>query len=326
MPPRNSTPSAIALRIAAVALGLAAAVAVTEAAFRLAPSRPEPPAVAYGRITTGERTPDFRGRRYDWSPDRRRIVVLGDSFTWGAGVDEELSYPDRLGAAVRDRLGEQAPDVVNFSSPGWNTPQQLRALRSWFTEVRPQHLVVGYCLNDAEPTGRRIRRQLRRPFFDSPPTAPAVAFLEQHSRAFAWGRGQVLRRRQFEAVGRYYHHLYTDDAKGWRATRRALKGLRVLARDWGAGLTLAVFPIFEQRLDEGYRYHDLHRRVLAVAEDEGIDALDLLPAYADQDPAAMALVPFTDAHPSADAHAIAARVLLEHLDRRGVVANLAGDR
>src|SRR5687767_15186418 len=50
----------------------------------------------------------------------RRVVSLGDSFAWGASVEFEDAYPQRLERALTRRRREPW-EVVSLAMPGMNT-------------------------------------------------------------------------------------------------------------------------------------------------------------------------------------------------------------
>jgi YD repeat-containing protein len=83
---------------------------------------------------------------------------------------------------------------------------------------------------------------------------------------------------------------------------------------------LVVFPIFDSQLDWRYKYDDLHELVGQTAAELGIESLDLLAAaFRGLDGRRLALVPFTDGHPSEIAHRLAAQAILHHLTEAGVL-------
>ena len=82
---------------------------MTEIVLRVA-HWPVPP-LRSGRLDTHHRSPpsrpDFRDRgnplAAEKRPSVRRILVVGDSFTWGAGVLAQDAYPDRMQAELERR-------------------------------------------------------------------------------------------------------------------------------------------------------------------------------------------------------------------------------
>src|SRR5688572_930557 len=110
----------LVLRLVAVLFGVAMALVVAEVGLRV--TRFPPPALTSGRLVTKHRSPpsrpDFRDRGnpldVEKAADVRRIVVVGDSFTWGAGVLAQDAYPDRMQVVLERRAhAPSMPDAVS---------------------------------------------------------------------------------------------------------------------------------------------------------------------------------------------------------------------
>lgn len=160
----------ILLRLVLIAFGVVLAVAAIEGFLRILPAQPSRESGALEtHHTAGMSSPDFRRlRRPSWRPSADadhplRILVVGDSFTWGANVLEEDAYPDRMGVRLAKWHGESRYEVINFSRPGWNTGRELAAVRGFMDRIDPDVLIVGYVLNDAEPMSRKALNRLRGP-------------------------------------------------------------------------------------------------------------------------------------------------------------------
>jgi hypothetical protein len=74
---------------------------------------------------------------------RRRIVVLGDSLVWGDLLSLEETLPVQLAAA----LGDDS-EVLNLGVSGYATWQELGWYRRLGRALKPDVVVVVYCLND----------------------------------------------------------------------------------------------------------------------------------------------------------------------------------
>jgi lysophospholipase L1-like esterase len=93
------------------------------------------------RFTTnslGFRGPEVRDR----SDSIYRIVVLGDSFTWGFGVDDDETYAHYLGTLI------SGVEVVNLGVTGYGLRQIIGYYRRVGFDLRPDVVVLGLCLND----------------------------------------------------------------------------------------------------------------------------------------------------------------------------------
>ncbi|MBI4318547.1 MAG: hypothetical protein HY675_08660 [Chloroflexi bacterium] len=75
-----------------------------------------------------------------------RIVVLGDSFSWGYGVAQSDAYPALLPALLR---GEGVDtEVITMAMPGWGPNQELVALTYEGLRYKPDVVVVQFAGND----------------------------------------------------------------------------------------------------------------------------------------------------------------------------------
>jgi hypothetical protein len=82
------------------------------------------------------------------SPGTFRILVLGDSVTFGHGALYETSYPYLLEQRLREWRPDVAWEVWNLGVPGYNTAQELAYLNEVGGQYRPDLVIVGFFLND----------------------------------------------------------------------------------------------------------------------------------------------------------------------------------
>lgn len=85
------------------------------------------------------------------SPGVRRLLVLGDSFGFGWGVEDDESFPARLEA--RWRSAGQAVDVLDAAVPGYAADQSWIFLRERGFALAPDLIVLASCQNDVEDLG-----------------------------------------------------------------------------------------------------------------------------------------------------------------------------
>ncbi len=119
---------------------------------------------------------DDRGYRgpSSWRPNARRVLVLGDSFAFGEGVDVEA----RFDAHFADS------SVVNLGVMGYGTDQEIVAARPWLADLREgDALVLLTFVNDFLDLTRARHAGRAKPRFelhggDVVEHAPAVGALE----------------------------------------------------------------------------------------------------------------------------------------------------
>jgi lysophospholipase L1-like esterase len=238
----------------------------------------------------------FRDREYPIERgDSRRIVFLGDSLTFGWGVEKAKTFEELLEA----ELSKARPtEIINFGTGNYNTEQEVALFREKGIKYEPDEVVVFYFINDAEPTPRGSR----------------LEFLARlRTMTFFWSRLKSV----LTTVGRhksfreYYAALYADDQPGWIAARRAFIELRDICLRSGLALRVVLLP--ELHILEDYPFAAEHRRILAFLGDHGIVALDLAPFFAqEKNPTRLWVAP-DDAHPNEIAHAAIAGYALEFI-------------
>jgi hypothetical protein len=99
-----------------------------------------------------------RERALARKPGVTRILALGDSMTWGWGVDAEARFSDLL----EERM-QPSVEVWNTSSPGWGTDQEYWALQDRLLAVAPDIVVLGVVFNDIQDVGSKLRYDMNKP-------------------------------------------------------------------------------------------------------------------------------------------------------------------
>lgn len=263
--------------------------------------------------------PDFREPGFEIQDKlgEFRILVIGDSFSWGDGVYWWDAYPHRLESRLNAVSRGDRFEVINWSRPGWNTWRQLRSVEGRLDELDPDLVILAFVLNDPEPVERsRLKRMLSAAAGRLPSPGPS-AWLFENSRFYALVWTRLENSRTHRELSAFYRSLY--EGEHWEACRGALKRLRNLSRRHQTPMLLTVFPVFDSPMDERYPYADLHARIREQGEALQLPVLDLFDTFEGMDTRRLAVVPFTNAHPSEIAHRVAADAILDYLVRHRLV-------
>jgi lysophospholipase L1-like esterase len=140
----------------------------------------------------------LRGREHSAArqPGMRRIVVLGDSFAWGHGVNAGQSFPEVLEGLVPNT------EVINLGVPGFNVRTELKYFERVGAKYRPDVVLLALCQNDIhdlDQLEQRRRTELVPEHSDprgrQPDACGAVRavkqFLDEHSYVYALGTRAV---------------------------------------------------------------------------------------------------------------------------------------
>jgi len=95
----------------------------------------------------------FRERDFDIPKPRDvyRVMVLGDSLTWGAGLAVEQRYTSIAEQLLNDSRDNTRYEVLNFGISGGPTIVERDILVKTAEVIEPDRIVVGFCLNDPQP-------------------------------------------------------------------------------------------------------------------------------------------------------------------------------
>ena len=108
--------------------------------------------VCAGTVTLRTNLRGFRGTtetQTEPQPHTRRLVGMGDSVTWGIGVNEPETFLSRLGQSLK---GPGQFEVLNAGVVGYSTWQEAVQFKQQILPLHPEVVFVNYCENDLIPT------------------------------------------------------------------------------------------------------------------------------------------------------------------------------
>lgn len=241
----------------------------------------------------------LRGREIDYPKPfgTRRVLMLGDSLTFGWGVTEAEVTSLVVERILNDKNPRESWEVINGGVGNYNTRLEVHYLVKEGLRYAPDVVVLNYFVNDAEPDPRYSGN-----------------FINMHSAAWVFfaNRLDVLWRRLTRrgSWDDYYRRLYREDAEGWRGARAAILRFGEICRQHGMRCLIVYQPELHQ-LDP-YPFVDAQRAVAAVADEAQIPFLDLLPALRGLDPRTL-WVSVEDTHPNGRCDAIYGAAIAERI-------------
>lgn len=252
--------------------------------------------------------------------DRPRILVLGDSFSFGDEVADTETWPHRL----EERL--HGVEVVNLSVLGYGHDQMLLLLEERGLDYHPDVVLLGYVGCDPERNLQRFSAWAKPRFSledgELVLTGSPVADPEELVRSHGWRPrlldvGEMLRDRR--ALQRP-----TREAEIDVMTAAILTRLAEVSREAGAEPVFAYLPIEHDFLDDHPREADgsIGGRFGKVCRASEATCLDLSAALDEPAREGRPLMRF--AHWNADAHAMLAEAVAEGLEEAGVLGRLSG--
>ncbi|MCZ6817531.1 MAG: GDSL-type esterase/lipase family protein [Planctomycetota bacterium] len=219
-----------------------------------------------------------------------RVVFLGDSFTFGAGVRESDTLPEQVGRGLRALCDDCPIECVNGGVSGFDTRQEVALYRDLLMPYEPDAVVVVMGLNDRRPTS------VNSTITWQPSELERVSVLFSRVRV---------------AVAGWVVHDVAHELPSYETCFTALRDLRdLLGPD--QRLLVAIYPYVDDRL-WNYPLKDLHRQIAERLADDGIAVIDLLPVLLALGSAELCVHNQQDNHPNEVAHAAAGQAIAKRL-------------
>ena len=126
------------------------------------PYKPKPMSVSSGRSSTDEFDYEYRHNSFGFRDiehslgkdnDTFRIIGLGDSFTYGAGVGFEETYLYQLEKMLNDRQGNRPRiEIIKAGIPRYFPEPERILLEKYGMNYSPDLILVGFLPNDVIDT------------------------------------------------------------------------------------------------------------------------------------------------------------------------------
>lgn len=246
---------------------------------------------------------------FDKQPDELRVLALGDSFTFGIGVQLEDAWPQVLERGLTDEL-QRPVQVINAGFvAGYMPTTYVTWLAEHGQQYQPDLVLVGLCLNDMGNIPMMAYRWNQLEDDDS------------SLRSLAWARHLLARGELERAVaerqgdesdrGFDFTKRLEKDPRTWQATAAALVRMDRWCEQRGIRFAVAVLPMVS-RLDSDYPFAGLHELVRTLGGNQGVEVVDLFPALRGRRDSDLWAHP-TDQHPNDVGQALLAGYLLQYL-------------
>lgn len=296
--------------------GLAAFLLVIESGFRAVPiydtlaANPGiqyfwPDWVSYPLNNFGHRDRQFVSPKPDGT---YRVLLLGDSYTEGAGLSRDQTFGRLL-----EKSRGAGFEAYNLGHAGFNTREEADLLLKDGPRLQPDLLILNYVFNDAETHPHQKAYQDLPGWYVS-----AQRQLNQRFGSYA-AYGVLtyiiapLLPKNFESGSAFLSAYHRDvTGKGWSDVKTAMADISNWAAARGVPVIGVIWPFFEDRWS--VFSSELHGQVGEEMRRHGFDVVDLGPILARQAPklSDFAISPY-DQHPNAEANKVVAAVLAERI-------------
>jgi lysophospholipase L1-like esterase len=229
----------------------------------------------------------------------KRIIVCGDSYTFGFGVSGEETYSSVLEERLNETSQDLQYDVLNMGVTGYCTRDQALLLINKGLSWDPKLVIIGYVLNDPEVEALQpLHRYFQEPYW--------------------WQHFNVLRliaKAKFRldvnrlGNGDYTRYLHSPEQYRWQSVLTAFEEIRVATAENNIPVLILIFPLMKGIEDwSEYPYRDLHQQVASAAKLKGYSVVDLNDVFS-QHP--INTLMRRDGHPNKLGHSLTAGAIQE---------------
>lgn len=260
-----------------------------------------------------------------------RILYLGDSITFGYGVDDREGFT-RKTAELLGKIGIRT-ETVNSAVPSYNSEQEVTFLATEGYRYQADWVVVGICWNDInEKSGVRVSRN--GSLIEEASDDASFAARLWDSRIGFELRNVVKRSRLLYSAMRGLravtgkaqpesHDTFRSDvlagrdsdkvARGWMRLEADMRRLAEMSRKYGFKPLLVAFPM-SLSMDGTHPDSSYPARLKEIAQREQLPLIDLHPIYQARFRGHESLFLSYDAdHPNAAGHLLAAQAVSDHI-------------
>lgn len=264
------------------------------------------------------------------TPGKRRLMIVGDSYSFGFGVSNEETYAYQLARLMPDW------EVMNLAVSATGTDQQYLTYERQGEKFKPNIVLLGFYLLDYNRNTYSFRdyaKPMYVPQADGSLQLTHVPVPKPEALIAQYRSGQKT------IGGWHYSYLFavinkmlTDRVKRDRAPgslgRRTLTGIMEnfakRVKDNGATPVWVVFPIVDILENEVSRYQDISDFSKSEAKRLGMQVLDLEPVYREyieKHPGAKSLWRPVEigGHLSADGNKLSAQAIYAFLKQQGLL-------
>lgn len=251
----------------------------------------------------------FRDRELEKKRDNElRILLLGDSVTFGWGVPIEATFGRTLERILTARIGRPVR-VINTGVGGYNTVQEYAVLRAYADAIEPDIVVLLYVFNDIETND---------PPFDPSSQVSLSGTSPPESMAILLGRSWLYRLGSF--AWRYSHSDgptgVDHNARGVRESLAALSAIATWSRKHG--MNFVTFFYRPKDESSGVFWSSLLSEVQTTGQNNGFPVVDVGSWWIEADMRSVTNSRI-DSHPNVRGHEIIAIGMADWLTTQGLI-------
>lgn len=258
-------------------------------------------------------------RDKDYSPHKPencvRVLILGDSFTFGSGVaDNDSIFPELLEKKLNEEFSQKGKtiEILNGGISGSLTNQWVDLLEKVKYSFKPDIIQIVFFLRDGTRTSSM--GGFFGPIRDELKNKNQMSVLYQYSYVFRVYQDFMDRNYLSEKYSKSLNESYLGgplQTEEWEIAKENIRKIKTIGDQLNSTVSLVVFPILVE-LNDNYPFQKINNLVVDFALQSNLQTHNLLPAFKGKNGPDLWVSPF-DQHPNTLGHEIAANSILPFL-------------
>jgi len=202
----------------------------------------------------------FRDYEYAFNKENNtfRIIALGDSHTFGWGVELNDSYPKILERMLNERLTPTSGikyEVLNFGVPGYNTFEEVVFLKKLGIKFNPDLIILQYGADDIQNV-TEFNQVVRRIFLN---------YTKQNSIAEDKIDQYIKVSLEKEAYQIYFEELKQKNfEEAWKVVRYSLEDLGNITNQ--SNISVLVFTLYDENEWSFFNFREQKKSLESIAK------------------------------------------------------------
>ena len=209
------------------------------------------------------------------------ILVLGDSVSWGDQIhDINDPYPQRLEEKLNQVLPGYTVEVVNAGVPGYSTFQELAYLKSKGLSLKPDMILIQFCLNDVIERYETVAEYGGNDSFLGVETTGKglLKYSVMAQKVIKWAQKRARANQEYTIKGLTEEKMEPHLTEAWKLTMGELKEIFTVAQKNSIPIKLVAAP-YRFQLDDPQNSDLPQKRLYQIARSMGVTMIDILPPF-----------------------------------------------
>ncbi|MBU1085930.1 MAG: SGNH/GDSL hydrolase family protein [Candidatus Omnitrophica bacterium] len=249
-----------------------------------------------------------------------RIIMLGDSITFGVPADKEHTFTQLLEKNLKEKK-QLNYDVMNLGIPGYNIVSEVELLKVFGMKYKPNIVILNFFWNDSdlypytyydffwERDGTPAQKKWTHRYYLANCFKLKRYFLRSHLFSLLLSAIDKMNDKNDFEISKYKHRIIDNNST---LLEKKITELNKLAIRHNFKLLICLHPVFDY---DTARAHSNYTKLKDIAQQLNIAFVDLLPFYIQEsaNPRVFIENQKDTFHPNTKGHELIARILAEKL-------------